>query len=100
EAMSCELPVILSKEAALADELAAAQAALLIDPHEPRTLATSIRTLLADPNLRRVMGAKARMVVESKYSWPAASRQFEALYEEISRERGFAEQTNDNMGTR
>jgi glycosyltransferase involved in cell wall biosynthesis len=60
-------------------------------PFEPATpeefardLARPINTLLADPDLRRRMGAEGRRRAEKLFSWEAIARQTLALYQSLS----------------
>jgi glycosyltransferase involved in cell wall biosynthesis len=57
--------------------------ALLVPPRDATSLATAIRTLLGDADLRRRMGAAGRRLAESEFSIDAVADQTMALYEQL-----------------
>lgn len=101
EAMACETPVVASavggiKEIVVHGETGslvplARQAESPFEPLDPeqfaRDLARPINTLLADPDLRRVMGIQGRKRAEARFSWRAIARQTLALYQSLVRQR-------------
>jgi glycosyltransferase involved in cell wall biosynthesis len=58
-------------------------AARMVPPGEPAALAAAIRELLADPQQRAGLEAKARAAAEGPFSWDTVGRQTMDLYEEL-----------------
>ncbi|MBL8146733.1 MAG: glycosyltransferase [Anaerolineae bacterium] len=78
EALAAGLPVILSPGCNL-PEVEPAGAGLEVEPQiEPLTAA--MRLLLNDHELRLRMGAAARTLVESRFTWERVAEQMEAVY--------------------
>ena len=78
EALAAGLPVILSPGCNL-PEVEPAGAGLEVEPAlEPLTAA--LRLLLNDHELRLRMGAAARTLVESRFTWERVAEQMEAVY--------------------
>lgn len=78
EALAAGLPVILSPGCNL-PEVEPAGAGLVVEPAvEP--LAGALRLLLNDVELRMRMGAAARALVESHFTWASVAEQMEAVY--------------------
>ena len=78
EALAAGLPVILSPGCNL-PEVEPAGAGLEVEPAlEPLTAA--LRLLLNDHELRLRMGAAARTLVESRFTWAHVAEQMEAVY--------------------
>ena len=78
EALAAGLPVILSPGCNL-PEVEPAGAGLEVEPAlEPLTAA--LRLLLNDHELRLRMGAAARTLVESRFTWARVAEQMEAVY--------------------
>jgi glycosyltransferase involved in cell wall biosynthesis len=50
-------------------------------PRNAETLAQAMRALLAEPERRAEIGAKAREMIAGEYSWEAISQQMESVYE-------------------
>jgi glycosyltransferase involved in cell wall biosynthesis len=82
EAMACELPVILTDRAALAGDMAAQGAALVVQPEAP-ALAEGLMRLLNDVELRRQLGAAARSLITTRFSWPAVAERFLEMYKSV-----------------
>jgi len=66
EAMACGTPVISSCAGSLPE--VAGDAAVLVDPHNPRELASAMETVLADPLMRQVMRQKG-LEQAARFSW-------------------------------
>jgi glycosyltransferase involved in cell wall biosynthesis len=62
EAMAAGVPVVATRVARASREVMAAGAGIVVPDAKPRTLATAIGALLADPERRAVMGAAGRRV--------------------------------------
>jgi glycosyltransferase involved in cell wall biosynthesis len=52
---------------------------LIVPPRDPEALATAVRTLIADPELRRSMGEAARSVVRERFDWEAVANEAERI---------------------
>ena len=97
EAMACETPVVASAVGGIREVVVHEKTGLLVPlaqqaeaPFEPvhpeefaRDLARSVNNLLADPDLRRRMGAEGRRRAETLFSWGAIARQTLALYRSL-----------------
>jgi glycosyltransferase involved in cell wall biosynthesis len=83
EAMAAGLPVLISPGCNL-PEVAPAGAGLEVEPTVER-LAEALRALLSDPARRAGMGAAARRLVETRFTWDAVARQLEAVYQNLMR---------------
>lgn len=80
EAMACGTPVITSNTSAMPE--VAGGAALLIDPLDPRTIATAIGRLEAEPALRRELVARGLARAQA-YSWCRTAAQVKGIYEAV-----------------
>jgi glycosyltransferase involved in cell wall biosynthesis len=80
EAMACEIPVIAADRGSLPEIVA--DAGLLINPEDPDELATAIRRLLDDDQLRRELVRRGR-VQAARFSWPEAARQTWQVYRQV-----------------
>jgi len=83
EALAAGVPVILSDQVALSDEIRDADAGL-VAPCEAEPLAEKIITLLLDPELRRRFGANSRRLVQERFSMEAVGRALKNLYQRCS----------------
>jgi glycosyltransferase involved in cell wall biosynthesis len=64
EAMACGLPVIACEGTGAAEVVCDGNTGFLARPHDVESIADALRKLLANPELRRGMGAQARQYVE------------------------------------
>ncbi|WP_460556576.1 glycosyltransferase family 4 protein [Hymenobacter daeguensis] len=80
EAMSCGTPVITSNTSAMPE--VAGDAAVLIDPFRPETIAAAIMRLQNDPAERAALVAKGFLRIR-QFSWQETARQVRAVYEEV-----------------
>jgi glycogen synthase len=97
EAMACQTPVVASAVGGIREVVVHGETGFLVPlaqqaepPFEPvrpdefaRDLARSINTLLADPALRRRMGASGRRRVEDRFSWRVVAEATLALYQTL-----------------
>jgi glycosyltransferase involved in cell wall biosynthesis len=60
-------------------------AARLVPPGDPAALATAINELIADPQERAALGARAAAAAAGPFSWDEVARQTIDLYEELLR---------------
>lgn len=71
EAMDCGIPVITSNQSSLAE--VGGDAALLVDPHSPESIATAMARLADDPGLHTALVTKGR-TWKQNFSWDTAGR--------------------------
>jgi phosphatidyl-myo-inositol dimannoside synthase len=79
EASASGLPVVAGREAGLIDAVHDGETGLLVDPYCPAAVADGINRLLADPALRRRMGAAGRRAVETHFNWDRVIRDIEDI---------------------
>jgi glycosyltransferase involved in cell wall biosynthesis len=83
EALGAGLPVVLSKHVAIADEVLAAGAGVVVPSLEPADWAQALVTLLEDEAVLADMSIAARRLVRERYSWDQAGRRLERCYRDI-----------------
>ncbi|MBV8545128.1 MAG: glycosyltransferase [Acidobacteria bacterium] len=83
EAMAAAMPVIVSPEVGLANDVAQSGAGL-VTSSAPESLAEAIRKVLGDSALRAEMGRRGRQLVEEQFTWDHVAELMEAQYERIS----------------
>jgi glycosyltransferase involved in cell wall biosynthesis len=81
EAMACGTPVITSNTSSMPE--VAGDAALLVDPFQPETIAAAILTLQNDASARATLVTKGLERVRS-FSWRATAQQVLSVYEEVA----------------
>ncbi|BCA54238.1 putative Mannosyltransferase [Nitrospira sp. KM1] len=82
EAMACEVPVVTSNSTALRE--VAGDAAILVDPANPRAMGEAMVTALNDESLRASLRANGLARVQ-KFTWQTAARQTLDLYAALCR---------------
>lgn len=85
EAMACGTPVVCSHLASLPE--VAGDAALLVDPREPTTLAQAVQEVLEDAALRRRL-REAGLRRAAAFTWARAAAAMANIYREVWREAG------------
>lgn len=80
EAMACGVPVITAGVTATAE--IAADAALLVEPHDPQAIADAIVRLAGDPGLRGRL-VTAGFERSARYCWDDAAARYRALFAEL-----------------
>jgi glycosyltransferase involved in cell wall biosynthesis len=83
EALSAGLPVILSKHIAIAEEVAAAGAGVVVPSLEPEDWAQAMIALLQDDVALAAMSTAARSLASERYSWDQAGRCLKRFYYDI-----------------
>jgi glycosyltransferase involved in cell wall biosynthesis len=83
EAMATGKPVIVADIPGVREVIVDGVDGLLADPVNPLDLAEKIRRLLADPETRRPMGARAREKVLASFSIERVTDRIEALYRSV-----------------
>jgi len=83
EAMAAGLPVIVSDQVGIHDEISRARAGIIVSC-DVGQLAAALTRLLGDATLRRSMGQDGQCLVRQKYSPQAVTRKVIGLYNEIA----------------
>lgn len=83
EAMSCELPVVVSNQGSLPELVVDGEGGFLIDPSDRGEFARKVLLLCGDPRLRRKLGAANGERVERLYRWDRCARATVRVYEEV-----------------
>lgn len=83
EAMSCGLPVVVTRVSGTREVVEEPGAGLAVDICDVEALARAIAALALDDSLREQLGRKARAVIEERYSIQAVVRRHELLYERL-----------------
>jgi len=84
EAMACGTPVIASRAGALPEVVGEGnEAGISVPPADSKALASAIRQLLDDDDLRRRMGEAGRKRVEEHFNWRRAAEDTVRVYEEL-----------------
>ncbi|MEM8998913.1 MAG: glycosyltransferase family 1 protein [Bacteroidota bacterium] len=84
EGMACGVPVITSNTSSM-PEVAGDGAALIVDPSNPKKIASAMQTLVEDKLLASVLAEKG-IERARKFSWQAMAENVLALYKEVYRE--------------
>jgi glycosyltransferase involved in cell wall biosynthesis len=84
EAMAYGKPVVASAVGGLLDLVVDGETGLLVPPRDPRALRAGLERLLADRELRLLLGAAARERARSHFSWEAVTDATLAAYAEAS----------------
>lgn len=87
EAMACARPVAASDLPALAELVLNGRDGLVARPSDPAHLASRLRTLIEDPDLRARMGSAGRTKVLSERTWPSVAQRSIALYGALAKGR-------------
>ncbi|MGD0073984.1 MAG: glycosyltransferase, partial [Candidatus Binataceae bacterium] len=82
EAMAAGMAVVLTREVAISDAVAAAQAGLVIEP-DREALAISLTALLQDPALAQKCGRNARRLTIEQFSWHIVTRKLIQMYDRV-----------------
>jgi glycosyltransferase involved in cell wall biosynthesis len=80
EYMAAGLPVIVSDFPGWRDFVDGADCGLLVDPHDPASIAAAIDRLLDEPAEAEAMGVRGQRAIFEQYSWEAESGHLLDLY--------------------
>ena len=83
EAMAHGRPVVASAVGGLLDAVEDGVTGLLVPPRDPRRLREALKRVLADHELRRTLGAKARARAADAYSHQSSARRTVTLYRKV-----------------
>jgi glycosyltransferase involved in cell wall biosynthesis len=80
EAMAGGVPAVVSAVGGMLDTVVDGVTGVHVPPGDPATLATTLRTLLADPAHRRAMGRRGAERAVARYGWDVVARRTEDVY--------------------
>lgn len=83
EAMAAGLPVVASEVGDIPRLVEDGETGYIVPAQSPEQLASALRKLLVDPDLRQRMGAAGRQRVEERFSSVVTARAVDALYAEV-----------------
>lgn len=82
EALAAGVPVLLSDQVAVADDVVDAEAGVVVRC-EAGAIAAALRELLGDPELRAKVSLRGKALVEERYSLITVGAQLKNLYESV-----------------
>jgi glycosyltransferase involved in cell wall biosynthesis len=83
EALLARSAVVAADVGSTAEAVIDGDTGLLVPPEDPAALATAIRRLLEDGELRRRLGENGRRLVLERFTADHMTRSFESLYDEL-----------------
>ena len=83
EALAADAPVVSADTGGLAEIMQGSGAALLFEPGNAARLAEAIERVLIDAETSRSLRARARDLLEDRYSWDAIAEQTIGVYGEV-----------------
>jgi glycosyltransferase involved in cell wall biosynthesis len=81
ESMACGKAVVATQSGSIPEVVG--EAGILVQPNDPFSLATAIKNLILDEELRKQLGKKARQRVETNFSINVVSQRLKYIYERI-----------------
>jgi D-inositol-3-phosphate glycosyltransferase len=87
EAMACGKAVVVSAVGGHLDTVEDGVTGCLVPPRDPAALTAALTQLLADPGLRRKLGAAGAARAAARYSWDTIAAETEAVYARVRQER-------------
>jgi glycosyltransferase involved in cell wall biosynthesis len=85
EALAAGVPVLLSDQVAVADDVREADAGVVVKC-DVGAIAKALRQLLINPAIRSTLAAKGRTLAGERYSHAAVGRKLKRLYESVMQE--------------
>jgi glycosyltransferase involved in cell wall biosynthesis len=85
EAQACGVPVVATAAGGIPEILEDGEAGVLVPPGDWQAMSSALGRLLADPELRRRMGAAGRRRMEEAHDWPSRADALAALYRRVAR---------------
>ncbi len=83
EALACECATIVSDYPGARDIIEDGENGVLVDQKEPNQIAAAINHLLANPDIRKKLGAAGRQTVLRDYDWSVISAKFMTLFQAL-----------------
>lgn len=84
EAMAQETPVIVTRKGGIMSVVKDGVNGYLVRPRNSTEIAKKVNKLLADNDLRKRMGERAKQTVIDRFTWDKVTERFERLYEKFS----------------
>lgn len=81
ESMACEKAVVTTLSGSIPEVVG--EAGILVQPNDPFSLATAIKNLILDEEMRKQLGKKARQRVETNFSITVVSKKLKQIYEKL-----------------
>jgi glycosyltransferase involved in cell wall biosynthesis len=91
-------PVIATNVGGLPEAVDDGRSGLLVPPQNPSALAAAMIKFIDDPQMAADMGAYARHLSETRYSWRPIAAKIMAVYRELARQPQQARQPHDFGG--
>jgi glycosyltransferase involved in cell wall biosynthesis len=85
EAMLLERPVVSTDAGSVSEAVVDGETGFVVPVGDTHALASALRRLIDDPDLRRAMGVRGRERALGHFSAERMAASFEALYSEIAR---------------
>ena len=86
-AYACGKPVVVTRVGGLPDVVEDGKSGLVVPPMDSDALAKAIIAVVSDPDKARQMGARARELAETRYSWRTVAETMKPVFEQIVRQR-------------
>jgi len=83
EAMACKTPVVASATGGILEVVIPEKTGILVEPANPKQIASAVNRLLKDPSLAKRMGEEGRKRVEEQFSWEHIAQKTKKLYESL-----------------
>ena len=83
ESMACGLPLVGTRVGGIPALIDEGRTGLLVPPGDPEALAEALRSLVADPERRRVMGEQARARAVAEFDWRRIAERTLAVYRNL-----------------
>ncbi|MCX7625848.1 MAG: glycosyltransferase, partial [Candidatus Sumerlaeaceae bacterium] len=83
EGMAARLPIVATRVGGNPEAVLDKETGLIVEPHDPQSMARALEQILEDPEQARLMGIKGRERVEQLFSYEAMMRGLMELYEEL-----------------
>lgn len=84
EAMATKVPIVATTVGGIPEALRDGETALLVQPDDPRALATAIRRLIEDDALRALLAARAYEVWAQRFDAKLMVRAYEQMYADLT----------------
>lgn len=83
EYMAAGVPVIASNFPLWRSIVETSGAGVIVDPEDPRAIASAMRWIIANPSQASAMGARGRQAVQDRFNWDAEAAKLLAMYDRI-----------------
>jgi len=85
EAAASGIPAVAGDSGGVRSAVREGETGFIVSPNDARAVASAVRTLLGNPELRRQMGRAARRAVETHYNWDRVAAETKAFAHEVQR---------------